>query len=343
MTLLRRPIAALAAATTLLLGACTSAEPDAVSSTGASQSGAEFSPVSIEHALGTAEITERPERIVTLGQGATETAIALGHTPVGMESYPWGADETGYLPWIHEAITEKGEELPELITGGTELDIEAIIALHPDVILAPWSGITQEQYDLLAEIAPTVAYPKEPWVITWEEEITTVATALGEGERSDELIGEVKAELDSFAKPEYADYTFAYIYNDGPGTLGVFFGGEQRAAIVSALGLTIDPVVETFRDQEVPGTDSALIGLENADKLANTDVLFTWYSSPENRTEIENQDLYQQIPAIQRGSVVAPSDPSFVTASSMINPLTVPWAAERYIPMIDEAIAHVEK
>lgn len=143
----------------------------------------EFQPVSITHALGTAEIKQRPQRIVTLGQGAAETAIALGTTPVGMESYPWGADDSGYLPWVKEAVEKNSEELPQLITGGTELDMEAIVKLKPDLILAPWSGITQEQYDLLAAMAPTVAYPEEPWVTPWETEIEMVAKALGKPEK----------------------------------------------------------------------------------------------------------------------------------------------------------------
>ncbi|NEE40206.1 ABC transporter substrate-binding protein, partial [Streptomyces sp. SID7982] len=41
------------------------------------KSGGAF-PVSIKSSLGTAKIEEKPERIVTLGQGSAETAIALG-------------------------------------------------------------------------------------------------------------------------------------------------------------------------------------------------------------------------------------------------------------------------
>ena len=37
------------------------------------------------------------------------------------------------------------------------------------MILAPYSGITEEQYELLSEIAPTVAYPDEPWTTPWRE------------------------------------------------------------------------------------------------------------------------------------------------------------------------------
>ena len=98
-------------------------------------------------------------------KSARETAI-VGTIPVGVEKYAWGSDDTGYLPWVHEAVTKQGGELPEQFTGGTDLNIEAIIALEPDLILAPWSGITQQQFDSLNAFAPTVAYAESPWTIT---------------------------------------------------------------------------------------------------------------------------------------------------------------------------------
>ncbi|WP_445398695.1 iron-siderophore ABC transporter substrate-binding protein [Streptomyces sp. LE64] len=325
-----------AAALVLALTGCSSSEEEPKASGGKQGEGA--FPVSIKNALGTAEITERPRRIVTLGHGSTETAIALGHTPVGMERYEWGSDGTGYMPWIHEAVKKKGDTLPKQFTGGENLDIEAIAELEPDVILAPWSGVTQKQYDVLKDIAPTVAYPGKAWSTNWDEQIEIVARALGAPERSKDLIGDIE---ETFAKaaasrPQYKDHTFSYVYNTGPGTLGVFRTEEQRVAVVSSLGLKADPVADTFK--EVEGTDSALIGLENGHKLAESDLIFTFYSDAKNRKEIEAQKLYRAIPAIKKGAVVAGVDNPFVTASSMINPLTVPWSIERYLPLIDEAI-----
>jgi iron complex transport system substrate-binding protein len=90
---------------------------------------------------------------------------------------------------------------------------------------------------------------------------------------------------------------------------------------------------------ETEGTDSAVIGLENANLLNDSDLIFTFYSDAQNRSDTEAQPAYNQIPAVNRGSVVAPTEQPFVTGSSIINPLTVPWALERYVPMIDEAIA----
>lgn len=314
------------------------------SSASESTASSDFTPVTIEHALGQAVIEEEPQRVVTLGQGSTETAIALGKTPVGMEEYAWGSDDTGYMPWIYEAVQERGDELPEQFQGATELDVEKIASLEPDVILAPWSGITADQYEQLDAIAPTVAYPEQPWTIEWDDQITTIGKALGQEEESQQLVEDVQSQLDSAKRDEYKDLTFSFIYNDGPGTLGVFYPQEQRVAMVSALGLTPDPVAEELRaDYDAPGTDSALIGLENADKLNNSDLIFTFYSDPASRKEIEAQSVYANIPAIKAGAVVAPEDQSFVTASSIINPLTVPWALERYVPMIDAAVEKVQK
>ncbi|MFE5879235.1 iron-siderophore ABC transporter substrate-binding protein [Rhodococcus sp. NPDC056506] len=303
----------------------------------------DFDTVTIESALGNAVITEKPKRIVTLGMGSAETVIALGTIPVGVEKYSWGSDDTGYLPWVHEAVTKQGGELPEQFTGGTDLNIEAIIALEPDLILAPWSGITQQQFDSLNAFAPTVAYAESPWTITWEEQINVIGKAMGESEKATAEIDKIKSQFaeSTAAHPNYADVSFSFIYNTGPGTLGVFFAEEQRVAMVRALGLQVDPVVYTLTESE--GTDSAVIGLENANLLDKSDLLFTFYSDPANRAEIEAQPAYQAIPAVARGTVIAPTEQPFVTGSSMINPLTVPWSLERYVPMIDEAIAKLNK
>ncbi|MFI6284710.1 iron-siderophore ABC transporter substrate-binding protein [Streptomyces sp. NPDC051018] len=328
-----------AVAVVLTVGGCSSDGDGGKETTGApGKSGGAF-PVSIKSALGTAEIPEEPRRVVTLGQGSTQTAIALGKTPVGIESYPWGSDKTGCLPWIHEAVTEKGGKLPQQFTGGEELDIEAITELEPDVIRAPWSGITQKQYDVLKDIAPTVAYPDLPWSTDWDQQIEIISRALGKPGEAKKLTATIEKQLAEAAatRPAYKNLTFSYIYNTGPGTLGVFKPEEQRVTMVSSLGLTVDPVVNGF--PETKGTDSALIGLENADKLRNSDLIFTFYSDGSNREEVEAQPLYGNIPAVEKGAVVVGDSNSFVTASSIINPLTVPWTIDRYLPLIDKAVA----
>lgn len=297
--------------------------------------------VSIASSLGTAEITEKPEKVVTLGQGSTETSIALGTVPVGMEEYEWAADDSGYTPWVNEAVKDEGGKLPEFVGAGEELDMEKIVELEPDVILAPWSGLTQEQFDALNKIAPTVAYPDKAWSIDWDEQIEIIGKALGKDTEAKGLIKDLDTQLADEAKkhPEYADYTFSYVYTT-PDTLGVFLPTEQRADIVRKLGFKSDPAVKKMKETE--GTDSAVIGYENADKLDGSDLIFTFYSDPKAKKQAMDNKLYASIPAIKKGAVVASDDNSFVTASSMINPLTVPYTLERYPKMIDKAIAKAD-
>lgn len=94
-----------------------------------------------------------------------------------------------------------------------------------------------------------------------------------------------------------------------------------------------------MKSREKEGTDSATFSLENADILDDVDVIFTFYSDPANRAEMEDVPTYGAVPAIRKGAVVAPTDNSFVTASSIINPLTVPWSIDRYVPMIRDALS----
>ncbi|MFI8438500.1 iron-siderophore ABC transporter substrate-binding protein [Streptomyces sp. NPDC079020] len=334
---------ATAAALALVLGGCSSDGDSDKDAAKASAKNGEAFPVSIKSSLGTAKIEEKPERIVTLGQGSAETAIALGNTPVGIESYEWGSDKSGYLPWINEAVKKSGDKLPKQFTGGEDIDFEAITELEPDVILAPWSGVTQKQYDILKDIAPTVAYPDKAWSTDWDEQIDIIGKALGRTKDAEGLKTTIEKQLADAAatRPDYKDVTFSYIYTSGPGTLGVFKPEEQRVKMVSSLGLTVDPVVNGFKETE--GTDSALIGLENAEKLKDSDVVFTFYTDEKTRKETEAQPLYAAIPAVKKGAVVASDDNSFVTASSIINPLTVPWTIERYLPIIDKAVAAAGK
>ncbi|MFE5514591.1 iron-siderophore ABC transporter substrate-binding protein [Streptomyces sp. NPDC056529] len=341
----RRALVAGAAAVSLglMVTGCGSDEKKDGAAGPASEAPAGAFPVTIKSALGEAVIKEKPKRVVTLGQGSAETAIALGNVPVGIEEYPWGSDKTGYLPWIHEAVTKSGAALPKQFKGGEELDIEAITELEPDVILAPWSGLTQKQYDVLKDIAPTVAYPEKAWSTNWDQQIEIVAKALGQPEKAKELESKIDKQLADAAasRPNYKNVTFSYIYNTGPGTLGVFKPEEQRVAMVSKLGLKVDPVVNTFKETE--GTDSALIGLENANKLSKSDIAFTFYMDEKSRKTVEAQPLYAAIPAVKKNALVYSHDTPFVTASSMINPLTVPYSIERYLPMIDKAVAKAGK
>ncbi len=120
----------------------------------------------IEHVMGSTKIEGTPERVVTLFQSATDTALQLGVTPVGaVESWveqPWYL----YIREQMEGVTNVGSE--------TQPNLEEIIALDPDLIIAAKSR-HEDIYEQLSAIAPTVMTEEHYF---WKDTLKLSAEAL---------------------------------------------------------------------------------------------------------------------------------------------------------------------
>jgi iron complex transport system substrate-binding protein len=335
-------LVATATAVALTLAACGGTSDDAAGDGSVEPSSDGQFPVSIESTLGTAEIAAKPERVVTLGWGAADIAFSLGTTPVGIESDTWGGDEDGYQPWFRQAVEAAGDELPTTIAMYPELDIDAVVALEPDLVLAPQSGLDQATYDQLSALVPVVAYPGEPWQTSLEDQVTIAAEALGVPEKAQPLLDERQAAIEKAAtdNPELAGKTFAYVYGgDQPGALSVYLPGDTRVELLTGLGLELAPSVSALTSS--PGTFTATLGLENADQLNDADLLFTWFNSAEEQASTEAQPLWAQIPAFASGAYVPMLDPKLGMAVSVATPLSVPWALDEYLPLITAGAAKI--
>lgn len=104
----RRLVAALLAAGLAAVSLARCASGTGAVSTAATGSRSGAFPVTIPSALGTAVIPAKPERVVTIGWGTADTAVALGTIPAGMEAATWGGDSKKHYPWVREAIEKKG-------------------------------------------------------------------------------------------------------------------------------------------------------------------------------------------------------------------------------------------
>lgn len=103
----------------------------------------------IEHAMGKTEIKGTPTRIVTLYQGATDVAVALGVKPVGVVDSWVEQPMYKYLRAELEGVQHVGLE--------TQPNLEEIAKLKPDLIIA--SKLRHEEvYEQLSQIAPTVTH-----------------------------------------------------------------------------------------------------------------------------------------------------------------------------------------
>lgn len=332
----RRARIALAAtaAMTMLVTACGSGGSSDDSSS--SQDTAGF-PVSIQSALGTAEIAKKPERVVTLGWGSTEAAVALGVIPVGMRDMKSDCGcEGGIVPWVKDKL---GDAKPTLLAESSKsIPLEQIAALKPDVILAVQSGLTADQYANLSKIAPTVAYPGRTWQTSWKDQTTTVGKALGKDKEAASLVATADKQIADAkaAHPEFAGKTVAAASATTTDGLNIYFDTDPRTQLLGSLGFTPLPSLAALREQTPPGKFAAPVSWENVPQY-NPQVLTSWYLDAAKQQSTESNPVFTSLTAPQRKSYVPLTDPPLVFAVSSPNVLNLPWMLERYLPLLSTA------
>lgn len=342
---LLRPLAAAAAAllATLALTGCGASgqTSDASSDVSSNDATAGF-PITITHALGETVIESRPERVVTVDWANQEAALALGVVPVGMPKVTWGdEDGDGILPWVQERIEELGGPTPVLFDETEGYDYEAIADLHPDVILAAYSGMTPEAYATLSKIAPVVAYPDLAWGTTWQELTILNGTALGLQTEAEALVAELEDHLATTMAqyPEAAGLGTLFSYFDPTdlSNVGFYTTHDPRAAFLSELGLAPAPVVAeaSAATDQFWQTRSA----EDVEALAGVDLLVI-YGGPDTIATMQADPLLSRIPAVASGAVAVLTDNTYVAAAANPSPLSIgsTWGDE-YLTLLGEAAA----
>jgi iron complex transport system substrate-binding protein len=117
-----------------------------------------------------------PLRVITLFQGATDSAVALGITPCGIVD-SWSENSTyRYLRWALEPVPHVGLE--------TQPSLEDIVLLKPDLIIA--SRFRHERIaPLLKQIAPVVMLEE---VFEFKKTLVLMGLALHRQQRAEEVL-----------------------------------------------------------------------------------------------------------------------------------------------------------
>ena len=129
---------------------------------------------SIKGKFGTTTLTSKPTRVVALSWTDADFALALGVKPVGIVKV--GTATGGIQPWTKTAL---GSASPTVLDTTDGDPIEAIAALHPDVILATKDYNLTKSYADLSKIAPVVTYVTGPNNDSWQTDFANAAAALG--------------------------------------------------------------------------------------------------------------------------------------------------------------------
>jgi iron complex transport system substrate-binding protein len=296
-------------------------------------------PVTLDHVWGSTTIEAAPQRVVTWGWGNEDAAIALGIIPVGMPFQSYGGGDNGVQPWIEEALAAAGAETPTIFDNAGEPPFEQIAALEPDLILAVFSGVTEDQYAQLSAIAPTVAYTGDAWSTPWQDVTRQVGTALGKSDEAEALVSETEAWLASefAAHPELAEITFASA-SDYDGSMAVYAALDARMKFLTDLGLTLDPSVSALAPED--GAFYYPLSYELFDQLEG-DIFVTYYEEQSALDAWLATPQAQTYPPIQNGGLAALVGTENVAAVSPPSALSLRWGFPTYLEVLSTAAKSV--
>lgn len=299
-------------------------------------------PVTIEHAYGETTIPAKPERVATVAWSNQEVPLALGVVPVGMARADWGDDDdNGVLPWVEDKLEELGAETPVLFDETDGIDFEGVAETEPDVILAAYSGLTQEDYDTLSKIAPVVAYPEVAWGTSYQDMIRLNSQAIGLADEGDALIEELQSEVDAALAnyPELSESAvlFSYIDPSDFSQIGFYTTLDTRPGFLKDLGVPVPTVVT----EESEGTDLfyTQVSSEQADRFADVDVFVTYGDASGSIIPLLQADpLLSQIPAIAAGRIAILEESTPLAASANPSPLSIGWGIDEYFALLAGAL-----
>lgn len=322
------PAAGLAAATTV--------PDDAV---------AEF-PITVTHAFGETTITEQPQRVATVQWANHEVPLALGIVPVGMAAANFGDDDgDGLLPWVAERLEELGAEVPVLFDETDGIDFEAVADVEPDVILAAYSGLTEDDYKLLSEIAPTIPYPEAPWATAWRDMIMFNSVPLGLGAQGEALIADIEQQMvDSVARyPQLSGKSVMFMGHVDVTDLsevGFYTTADTRVQFFADLGLEMPASIE-----ELSATTEGFYlthSTEQIDAFDDVDIIVA-YGDAEGTmlATLQADPLMNLVPAINRGSVVFLPGSTPLSTAANPTPLAISWVLDDYVSLLAEAADNV--
>lgn len=308
-------------------GTTTAPSSTSASSTDAPADDAE--PVVIEHRFGETEIDNVPERIVSLDVQWTDVLLAMGVEPVAAIGDFYGTDD-GRLDWQMDAISAD-----VMLDGSNGLPMEAIAAAEPDLIVGSWPIEDNQQYELLSEIAPTIAsLDADREVDTWQSLTTAAGTFLRNDEAAAAVIARVDALLDETRQelPGLEGKTFALSqYVVGDAVYVVADPEDGSSVLFEDLGMTMAPSVLELADGSAarPSLSPEQIEVLDADFLA----FLVNGGDESNLTDLPGWDM---LPSVQ-DDAAALLDYDSVVGLNTPSPLSIPYSLEAMRPALEAA------
>ncbi|MBA8823735.1 iron complex transport system substrate-binding protein [Saccharopolyspora lacisalsi] len=314
--------------TVMVLAGCSS--PASQERSGDPGSGS-WDPVTVSTAFGDVTIPEKPQRVVALGWGDAEVALALGVRPVGAADW-LGVGGDGLGPWVERRYA--GEPPPML--GTMRVDMERLAALKPDLILDTRASGDPARYERLTALGvPVVSIPKgaESYATSWKDQLALIGTALGEKAEARRLRTELETKLRQAARanPQFAGAT-TVVGARTANSYSAYVEGTSRVNFMRALGFRNSPAVQRLST----GKFSVPISRERLDLL---DADLTVMTTIGVGTEVLRDDpLYRAVPSVAAGHSVVLEEPAVKQAFASGSVVGLSWVVDRVVPMFAAAM-----
>ncbi|GHF01310.1 ABC transporter periplasmic component [Streptomyces longispororuber] len=242
-------------------------------------------PRTVEHALGTTELKQRPKRVVVLDVGELDNVVSLGVRPVGYAPTEGDDGIPGYL--------KKDAGSPKSVGTINALNLEAIAGLEPDLILGSELRAAK-LYPQLSKIAPTVFSVRPGF--TWKENYLLNAAALDRTARAKAALAAYEKKAKALGDDLGAKKPTVTMLRYMPDRIRLYAKASFIGTVLEDVGL---PRPANQRGQDL----ATEISPEKIDQ-ADADWIFTGvYGDAEKtgRSAAEKNPLWKKLDAVRKG------------------------------------------
>lgn len=254
----------------------------------------------------TVEFDKVPEKVISLLPSNTEILYALGQQDkvIGVSAY--------------DDYPAEVSEKPKLDTG-TKLNVEQVIAMKPDLVVAGKMDTTSEQYTLLEQAGIKVIVTDAQTIAQTYDVMNMIGKVFGVEKQSKKLVDDMKKDFEDL-KAKYANQDPTTVYLEvspviyGPWTAGSNTFQNELLEVINAKNVfdDIDGWAQVSEEQIIKRDPQAIITSDE-------------YSFDNPVQEIKDRKSWQNVSAIKNDKVflinaglVSRSGPRLVEAAQTL-------------------------
>jgi iron complex transport system substrate-binding protein len=330
-------------------------------------------PAYVKHEWGVTKIENEPKRIVALGFRDQEDFLAMGIKPLTIRNFFGAADPWIKEPWLSDEarngqyqvyIADVRDPKNGRITPGNDgpilpseypqasntpawkevYNLDEIKNLHPDLITALYSGLTQDDYLKLSAIAPTVtgvSADLRDYFSSWQEEMNAVGAIMGRPTYATQLVNDTEAKFTQAVSdhPEFRDASIAVAAPGPSGQFRLINPYAPMSRFFSSLRMDAPGRIDTITSPRGKAFYRALYNVDlptsELSILNNIDVLvfIVGRDGQAAMDRLKATSAYQSLSAVRKNHILI-LGPDLAEALYYASPMSIPWALDKIVPQL---------